>query len=117
MMILIFISLTSFIVTLILMTLSLTVSKKTNKMREKLIPFECGFNFFNFARMPFSMQFFLIAIIFIIFDVEIILILPLIPSIFKSNLIKWSLTSTSFLMILILGIFIEWKEKSFEWKK
>nr|UKT59914.1 NADH dehydrogenase subunit 3 [Thrips palmi]UKT59927.1 NADH dehydrogenase subunit 3 [Thrips palmi] len=117
MMILIFISLTSFIVTLILMSLSLTVSKKTNKMREKLIPFECGFNFFNFARMPFSMQFFLIAIIFIIFDVEIILILPLIPSIFKSNLIKWSLTSTFFLMILILGIFIEWKEKSFEWKK
>uniref|UniRef100_UPI0030E1DEA7 NADH dehydrogenase subunit 3 n=1 Tax=Stenchaetothrips minutus TaxID=3118776 RepID=UPI0030E1DEA7 len=117
MMLFLFISLTSFIVTLFLMSLSLTISKKSNKMREKMIPFECGFNFFNFARMPFSMQFFLIAIIFIIFDVEIILIVPLIPSIFKANLIKWMVTSLTFLMILIIGIMVEWKEKTFEWKK
>uniref|UniRef100_UPI0030E19B31 NADH dehydrogenase subunit 3 n=1 Tax=Thrips brunneus TaxID=3118777 RepID=UPI0030E19B31 len=117
MMIFLFTILTSFIVTFVLMMISLTVSKKSNKMREKMIPFECGFNFFNFARMPFSMQFFLIAIIFIIFDVEIILIVPLIPSLFKANLFKWTNTSLSFLTILILGILIEWKEKTFEWKK
>uniref|UniRef100_UPI0030E2397B NADH dehydrogenase subunit 3 n=1 Tax=Thrips alatus TaxID=1030670 RepID=UPI0030E2397B len=117
MMIFIFVSLTSLIVTLILMSLSLVISKKSNNMREKMIPFECGFNFFNFARMPFSMQFFLIAIIFIVFDVEIILIVPLIPSIFKVNLIKWTTTSLTFLVILILGILLEWKEKTFEWKK
>uniref|UniRef100_UPI0030E17B7B NADH dehydrogenase subunit 3 n=1 Tax=Stenchaetothrips bicolor TaxID=3118775 RepID=UPI0030E17B7B len=111
------ISLTSFTVTLILMSLSLTISKKSNKMREKMIPFECGFNFFNAARLPFSMQFFLIAIIFIIFDVEIILIVPLIPSIFKANLVKWIYTSLIFLLILMIGILVEWKEKSFEWKK
>uniref|UniRef100_UPI0030DE6285 NADH dehydrogenase subunit 3 n=1 Tax=Thrips brevicornis TaxID=3047594 RepID=UPI0030DE6285 len=117
MMVFIFASLTSLIVTALLMGLSLTISKKSNNSREKMIPFECGFNFFNFARMPFSMQFFLIAIIFIIFDVEIILIVPLIPSIFKANLFKWTTTSLIFLVILILGILMEWKEKTFEWKK
>uniref|UniRef100_UPI0030E2B64B NADH dehydrogenase subunit 3 n=1 Tax=Ernothrips longitudinalis TaxID=3045428 RepID=UPI0030E2B64B len=109
--------LTSLTVTFMLMMISLLISKKSNKLREKLIPFECGFNFFNFARMPFSMQFFLIAIIFIIFDVEIILIVPLIPSMFKTNIFKWTTTSMAFLVILILGILIEWKEKTFEWKK
>uniref|UniRef100_UPI0030E251D4 NADH dehydrogenase subunit 3 n=1 Tax=Thrips major TaxID=670476 RepID=UPI0030E251D4 len=110
-------TLTCFFITIILMTISMVVSKKSMKMREKMIPFECGFNFFNSARMPFSMQFFLIAIIFIIFDVEIILIVPLITSIFKSNIFKWTATTMTFLMILMLGILIEWKEKSFEWKK
>nr|UEP15874.1 NADH dehydrogenase subunit 3 [Thrips setosus] len=117
MMIFFFVILTSFIVTLVLLFISLLVSKKSLKMREKMIPFECGFNFFNFARLPFSMQFFLIAIIFIIFDVEIILIVPLIPSLFKSNIFKWTATSMVFLIILIVGILVEWKEKTFEWKK
>uniref|UniRef100_UPI0030DFE0E6 NADH dehydrogenase subunit 3 n=1 Tax=Ctenothrips transeolineae TaxID=3045420 RepID=UPI0030DFE0E6 len=101
----------------ILMMLTIFISKKSKNFKEKSTPFECGFDFFNNARMPFSMRFFLIAIIFIIFDVEIILILPLIPTIYKSNIFKWSFTSFTFLMIILLGILIEWKEKSFEWKK
>nr|AAK55289.2 NADH dehydrogenase subunit 3 [Thrips imaginis] len=109
--------LTSLTVTFILMSMTTMISKKSQKSREKQIPFECGFNFFNSARMPFSMQFFLIAIIFIIFDVEIILIIPLIPSIFKSNIILWTKTSMMFLIILLVGILMEWKEKTFDWKK
>lgn len=101
---------------MILIILTVLISKKRKNLREKWIPFECGFNFLNQSRMPFSIRFFLIAIIFIIFDVEIALILPLIPTFLKANLFKWTFTKVSFLIILILGIFLEWKELTFEWK-
>nr|YP_010528102.1 NADH dehydrogenase subunit 3 [Mycterothrips gongshanensis]UXW64204.1 NADH dehydrogenase subunit 3 [Mycterothrips gongshanensis] len=109
-------TLTMLLISLILVILTLIISKKSKNLREKWTPFECGFNFFNSSRMPFSMRFFLIAIIFIIFDVEIALILPLIPTIFKANIFKWTLTSIFFMIILILGILMEWKENTFEWK-
>nr|YP_010177456.1 NADH dehydrogenase subunit 3 [Thrips hawaiiensis]QSQ87281.1 NADH dehydrogenase subunit 3 [Thrips hawaiiensis] len=117
MFIMIICALTCLIVTFMLVMISIVISKKSKNFRDKLIPFECGFNFFNPARMPFSMQFFLIAIIFIIFDVEIILMVPLITTIFKSSIFKWTTTSIIFLVILMLGIILEWKEKTFEWKK
>uniref|UniRef100_UPI0030DE9BFC NADH dehydrogenase subunit 3 n=1 Tax=Arorathrips mexicanus TaxID=1291224 RepID=UPI0030DE9BFC len=100
----------------LLFYLTFTISKKTKSTREKSISFECGFNLFNISRTPFSMRFFLIAIIFIIFDVEIALILPIIPTIFKTSIFKWTLTSIIFLLIILMGIFIEWKENTFEWK-
>nr|YP_010615514.1 NADH dehydrogenase subunit 3 [Megalurothrips usitatus]WAT94222.1 NADH dehydrogenase subunit 3 [Megalurothrips usitatus] len=111
-----FMVLSMFSISMILIILTVLISKKSKNLREKWIPFECGFNFLNQSRMPFSMRFFLIAIIFIIFDVEIALILPLIPTFLKANLFKWTFTKVSFLIILILGIFLEWKELTFEWK-
>nr|YP_009488482.1 NADH dehydrogenase subunit 3 [Dendrothrips minowai]AWD37106.1 NADH dehydrogenase subunit 3 [Dendrothrips minowai] len=105
-----------FFLTLILMMISLMISKKTFNKREKLTPFECGFDFFSYSRMPFSIKFFLIAIIFIIFDIEIALMLPLIITMYKSNLFFWVSTSLIFITILLFGVILEWKEKSFDWK-
>lgn len=110
---------TNFVLILIrsfLFLVCITFSKKTINWREKFTPFECGFNFFSYSRLPFSLQFFLIAIIFIIFDVEIALILPLIFSFSISRILKWNITISAFMIILILGVLIEWKETSFEWK-
>lgn len=99
------------------MFISTLLSKKTSLDREKISPFECGFNPLNHSRIPFSIRFFLIAIIFLIFDVEIALILPL-TLIFKfCNIISWTIRLFIFLVILLLGLFHEWNQGILNWRK
>nr|AXS66026.1 NADH dehydrogenase subunit 3 [Cobelura sp. KM-2017] len=102
---------------MILLTLILNlVSKKSISDREKSSPFECGFDPKSSARLPFSLQFFLIAVIFLIFDVEITLLLPLIISLKISNLFNFFLISLMFILILIFGLFHEWNQGALNWK-
>nr|YP_009350994.1 NADH dehydrogenase subunit 3 [Oriensubulitermes inanis]AQP28293.1 NADH dehydrogenase subunit 3 [Oriensubulitermes inanis]AQP30133.1 NADH dehydrogenase subunit 3 [Oriensubulitermes inanis]AQP30211.1 NADH dehydrogenase subunit 3 [Oriensubulitermes inanis] len=106
-------------VTLILsatiMILATLISKKINEDREKSSPFECGFDPKNSARLPFSSRFFLIAVIFMIFDVEIALLLPMPITMLTSNMKSWMIISTAFLLILIIGLYHEWNQGSLEW--
>lgn len=95
--------------------MSFLISKKTFFDREKASPFECGFDPKSSSRLPFSLQFFLIAIIFLIFDVEIALILPIILIIKISNLFYWSITRFIFLLILLIGLFHEWNQGALNW--
>nr|UKO32987.1 NADH dehydrogenase subunit 3 [Stenochironomus sp. 2CZ] len=104
-------------ISFIMMSLCSLLMKKKNLNRENLTPFECGFNSMNSPRLPFSIKFFLIAIIFLIFDVEITLILPLILTMKFSNLFMWTLTNFIFLIILIIGLFLEWYQGSLNWLK
>nr|QAX91070.1 NADH dehydrogenase subunit 3 [Schedorhinotermes sp. 7 MW-2019] len=104
-------------ITTILMILATLVSKKTNKDREKSSPFECGFDPKNSARLPFSSRFFLIAVIFMIFDVEIALLLPMPITMTSSNTWSWMTISWAFLIILIIGLYHEWNQGSLEWSK
>nr|AQP29177.1 NADH dehydrogenase subunit 3 [Macrognathotermes sunteri] len=99
----------------IIMMLATLISKKINEDREKSSPFECGFDPKNSARLPFSSRFFLIAVIFMIFDVEIALLLPMPITMLTSNIKSWMIISTLFLLILIIGLYHEWNQGSLEW--
>nr|QXJ42322.1 NADH dehydrogenase subunit 3 [Sepiadarium kochi] len=102
---------------LILLFLGLTINKRSLSDREKNSPFECGFDPSIYARAPFSMRFFLLAVIFLIFDVEIILLMPLTMSIMNS-FSSWPLMSSIiFLIILLLGLLHEWNQGSLNWMK
>nr|YP_010309788.1 NADH dehydrogenase subunit 3 [Megetra punctata]UMR54905.1 NADH dehydrogenase subunit 3 [Megetra punctata] len=112
---LILMSLMITMITLIVLTLVNLISKKTYFDREKSSPFECGFDPKSSARLPFSLHFFLIAIIFLIFDVEITLLFPLIMSLKISNLMNYTLILTIFILILLIGLFHEWKQGALDW--
>nr|QTF74910.1 NADH dehydrogenase subunit 3 [Colasposoma dauricum] len=99
---------------ILILILNLT-SKKSFIDQEKSSPFECGFDPKNSSRLPFSLQFFLIAIIFLIFDVEIALLLPLIVIMKISNPMTLMTTSTIFIMILLIGLYHEWNKGALNW--
>ncbi|YP_004123290.1 NADH dehydrogenase subunit 3 (mitochondrion) [Tachysurus vachellii] len=82
---------------------------------EKLSPYECGFDLLGSARLPFSLRFFLIAILFLLFDLEIALLLPLpwgnqLPD--PSYTLLWAATV---LILLTLGLIYEWIQGGLEW--
>nr|WNG77932.1 NADH dehydrogenase subunit 3 [Elephantomyia inulta] len=102
-------------IAIIVMLLASFLSKKTIIDREKASPFECGFDPKSSSRLPFSLRFFLIAIIFLIFDVEIALILPMILIMNIANLMAWTITSIFFILILLIGLYHEWNQGALEW--
>nr|YP_009328237.1 NADH dehydrogenase subunit 3 [Mystus vittatus]APD28205.1 NADH dehydrogenase subunit 3 [Mystus vittatus] len=86
-----------------------------NPDAEKLSPYECGFDPLGSARLPFSLRFFLIAILFLLFDLEIALLLPLpwgnqLPD--PSYTLLWAATV---LILLTLGLIYEWVQGGLEW--
>nr|YP_002791165.1 NADH dehydrogenase subunit 3 [Dysdercus cingulatus]ABZ02001.1 NADH dehydrogenase subunit 3 [Dysdercus cingulatus] len=102
-------------ITIMLMMLCTMISKNMNSDREKSSPFECGFDPKSTARLPFSLQFFLIAVLFLIFDIEIIIILPMMITLKLMNNMSWMMMMTLFMLTLLLGLYYEWKSGMLEW--
>nr|YP_010627154.1 NADH dehydrogenase subunit 3 [Mecodina praecipua]WBK26845.1 NADH dehydrogenase subunit 3 [Mecodina praecipua] len=99
----------------IMMFMSMILSKKSFSDREKSSPFECGFDPKSSARIPFSLHFFLITVIFLIFDVEIALIFPIIPLFKMVDFILWTKISFFFIIILVIGLYHEWNQNMLNW--
>nr|YP_009459954.1 NADH dehydrogenase subunit 3 [Vipera berus]YP_010263862.1 NADH dehydrogenase subunit 3 [Echis carinatus]YP_010263875.1 NADH dehydrogenase subunit 3 [Echis coloratus]YP_010384464.1 NADH dehydrogenase subunit 3 [Echis omanensis]AUT77198.1 NADH dehydrogenase subunit 3 [Vipera berus]QHI42776.1 NADH dehydrogenase subunit 3 [Vipera berus]QHI42827.1 NADH dehydrogenase subunit 3 [Vipera berus]UGW52623.1 NADH dehydrogenase subunit 3 [Echis carinatus]UGW52636.1 NADH dehydrogenase subunit 3 [Echis len=81
----------------------------------KLSPYECGFDPLGNARSPISIQFFLVAILFILFDLEIILLLPIPWSMNTNPTNTTTLMALTLLTILTLGLLYEWLQGGLEW--
>nr|YP_010839094.1 NADH dehydrogenase subunit 3 [Pachycondyla annamita]WGF22859.1 NADH dehydrogenase subunit 3 [Pachycondyla annamita] len=99
-----------------LMLLNFFISKKMMKNREKNSVFECGFDPMSNTRIPFSIQFFLISLMFLIFDIEISLLIPLIFSMLIFN-IYMMYSMYLFMIILLVSLYFEYSENMLEWKK
>uniref|UniRef100_A0A0A7ERQ0 NADH-ubiquinone oxidoreductase chain 3 n=9 Tax=Terpsiphone paradisi TaxID=107201 RepID=A0A0A7ERQ0_9CORV len=110
---------------LFMIVLSLTLSiiltalnfwlAQMNPDSEKLSPYECGFDPLGSARLPFSIRFFLVAILFLLFDLEIALLLPL-PWAIQLQTPTTTLMWTSILILLLtLGLIYEWAQGGLEW--
>jgi NADH-quinone oxidoreductase subunit A len=81
----------------------------------KLSPYECGFEAFEDARMKFDVRYYLVAILFILFDLEIAFLFPwavVLPDIGFEGFVAMML----FLLILVVGFAYEWKKGALEWE-
>ena len=82
---------------------------------DKISIYECGFDPFKRSRLPFSIKFFLIGVLFLIFDLEISYIFPWCNTIKEMKWIRF-IIMTLFIIILTLGFIYEWLEEGLEWE-
>nr|YP_011036699.1 NADH dehydrogenase subunit 3 [Xestocephalus gracilus]WRK21303.1 NADH dehydrogenase subunit 3 [Xestocephalus gracilus] len=104
-------------VLLLLMLMITAINMKSTIEHQKSTPFECGFNPISHSRTPLSIKFFLIGVLFLIFDIEVIIIMPMIFTMKSSMLTTWMLTSLMMIMILIMGLYHEWYNGLLNWTK
>ena len=85
---------------------------------EKLSPYECGFEAFEDARMPFDVRYYLVAILFILFDLEIAFLFPWAVTLREFSatgmFVFWAMVV--FLAVLVVGFVYEWKKGALEWE-
>ena len=82
---------------------------------EKVSAYECGFNAFDDARMKFDVRFYLVSILFIIFDLEIAFLFPWAISLGNIGILGFT-SMMIFLFILTIGFIYEWKKGALEWE-
>uniref|UniRef100_UPI0030FE63AB NADH dehydrogenase subunit 3 n=1 Tax=Prionotus nudigula TaxID=1421438 RepID=UPI0030FE63AB len=99
---------------LILMLVSFWLPQMTPD-HEKLSPYECGFDPLGSARLPFSLRFFLVAILFLLFDLEIALLLPLPWGDQLASPLLTFFWATAVITLLTLGLIYEWLQGGLEW--
>ena len=82
---------------------------------EKTSPYECGFEAFEDTRMKFDVRYYLVAILFIIFDLEIAFLFPWAVALNKIGVVGF-VAMVVFLGILVVGFIYEWKKGALEWE-
>ena len=91
------------------------LASPSNPDPEKLSAYECGFEPFNDSRMEFDVRFYLVAILFIIFDLEIAFLFPWAISLGQIGLFGF-VSMMIFLFILTVGFIYEWKKGALDWE-
>lgn len=99
----------------LVLILAAALAAPSNPDPEKLSAYECGFNAFDDARMKFDVRFYLVSILFIIFDLEIAFLFPWAVAFGSlSDIAFWSMMV--FLSVLTVGFAYEWKKGAMEWQ-
>nr|QPB46190.1 NADH dehydrogenase subunit 3 [Bemisia tabaci] len=93
----------------------LMMKSKAINFREKYSTFECGMDLMNSLRLPFSLHFYFISIVFLIFDVELMLILPFAFCFKLFNMMNTFVMIYMLMLTLILGFFYEWWTGLLDW--
>nr|YP_097018.1 NADH dehydrogenase subunit 3 [Oedipina poelzi]AAU20442.1 NADH dehydrogenase subunit 3 [Oedipina poelzi] len=108
---------TTLLITALLSIMMMSISfwlPVNNPDTEKLSPYECGFDPLGTARLPFSIRFFLVAILFLLFDLEIALLLPT-PWASQATPLSTLTWSSTILILLTAGLVYEWINGGLEW--
>ena len=99
----------------LVLLLSAVIVAISNPDPEKVSAYECGFNAFDDARMKFDVRFYLVSILFIIFDLEVAFLFPWAVAFQDIGLFGfWSMMA--FLAVLTIGFAYEWKKGALEWE-
>nr|YP_009110484.1 NADH dehydrogenase subunit 3 [Uroplatus fimbriatus]BAP90250.1 NADH dehydrogenase subunit 3 [Uroplatus fimbriatus] len=106
--------LTTTMLIFLLLIISFNASPQIPDM-EKLSPYECGFDPCTSARLPFSLRFFLVAILFLLFDLEIALLLPVPWAMTTSTPTSTMVWATLLITMLTMGLIYEWHQGALEW--
>lgn len=101
------------VIGLVLLALGFALGRGS-KDADKLSPYECGFEAFEDSRMQFDVRYYLVAILFIIFDLEIAFLFPWAVSLDSIGLFGL-LAMAVFLAVLVVGFVYEWKKGALEW--
>nr|YP_009417294.1 NADH dehydrogenase subunit 3 [Sporophila maximiliani]AST14917.1 NADH dehydrogenase subunit 3 [Sporophila maximiliani] len=104
----------SLTLSILLTTLNFWLAQMTPDS-EKLSPYECGFDPLGSARLPFSIRFFLVAILFLLFDLEIALLLPLPWAVQLQSPTTTLMWASTLILLLTLGLVYEWIQGGLEW--
>nr|YP_009558648.1 NADH dehydrogenase subunit 3 [Partulina redfieldi]AZZ06749.1 NADH dehydrogenase subunit 3 [Partulina redfieldi] len=91
--------------------------KSYEQSYEKMSPFECGFNPMSSMRKPFSLRFFMLLILFLVFDVELVLMFPLYSVLCMNKSMLAIFMLYSFILLLLIGLLYEWFMGMLDWSK
>ncbi len=106
-----------FFLVILLKVVSIFISETVVLNREELSSYECGFEHHNVSRIPFSLRYFFLTLLFLLFDLEILLLL-FTPYVVISRYIYLSyLLVFIFILILFIGLMYEWNDGTLEWIK
>lgn len=103
------------VLVLVLKFVAFLLREKALLHREEISSYECGFEHHNVSRVPFSLRYFFLTLIFLLFDLEIVLIMFIPFMIYSVNFYIRMLILTVFLFILLFSLYYEWNDGRLEW--
>lgn len=115
MVLILWLALVASVLVLLLKVVSIFISESVDLNREELTAYECGFEHHNVSRIPFSLRYFFLTLIFLLFDLEIVLLVFIPQSLFTSFNYFGLLIVLLFVVILYLSLLYEWNDGTLEW--